>query len=280
MRIQTLSVQQLRAIALGVLVCVVSALPASAQPSALSEARRLYNLGRYEEALAAAAEAQQESRDRHGGLLIAGRAGLERYRQTADVTDLRAARDALRAVDIARLDDRDRVELVIGLGQALYHDDAFRPAARMFESAMAGSAILGPAARDQLLDWWATAMDRHAQTRVPADRAEVYEEIARRMDEELVRDPTMGAAAYWTAVAARSRGDLELALDLARAGWVRAQLTRDRGAWLRPDLDRLVLQGIIPERVKRLDSPSADPEQATTTMVAEWESFKKRWTNR
>lgn len=261
-------------------MCAASALPASAQPSALSEARRLYNLGRYEEALVAAVEAQQEGGDRHGGLLIAGRAGLERYRQTADVTDLRAARDALRAVDIARLDDRDRVELVIGLGQALYHDDAFRPAARMFESAMTGATLLGPAARDQLLDWWATAMDRHAQALPPGERTAVYEAISRRMDEELVADPTTGAASYWAAVAARSRGDLALALDLARVGWVRAQLTRDRGAWLRPDLDRLVLQGIIPERVKRLEGPAPDPEQATTTMVAEWESFKKRWTNR
>lgn len=263
----------------GVLQLVLAG-PVLAQSDALVEARQLYNQGRYEEALAAAADIGHDSPDWHAALLLVGRAGLERYRQTADANDLRNAREALRAIDISRIDERDRVELIVGLGQALYHGDAFRPAARLFESAMAGSHVLGPVARDQLLDWWATSLDRFAQTRPADERGEVYDLIVRRMDEELLADPTTGAASYWVAVAARSKGDLDLALDLAKAGWVRAQLTRDRGAWLRPDLDRLVLQGIIPERVKRLEATAPDPEQATTTMVAEWEAFKRRWTNR
>ena len=45
---------------------------------------------------------------------------------------------------------------------------------------------------------------------------------------------------------------------LALAGWVRSTLTPDKGRRCARDLDRLVLQAIIPERVKRLhDEPDA-----------------------
>jgi hypothetical protein len=50
----------------------------------------------------------------------------------------------------------------------------------------------------------------------------------------------------------------------------------DRGASIRPELDRLVLQGIIPERARRLPAEGS-PDQAITKMAAEWEAFKTRW---
>jgi hypothetical protein len=64
--------------------------------------------------------------------------------------------------------------------------------------------LLAPRDRALLLDWWATALDRDAQTRpfdpalagVPADRE--------RMDRELRDDPPNGVANYWQVVAPRA----------------------------------------------------------------------------
>ncbi len=50
----------------------------------LGKARTLYNEGRYEAAIEAAAKAQQEPLQRDAATLILGRAGLERFRYTAD----------------------------------------------------------------------------------------------------------------------------------------------------------------------------------------------------
>jgi tetratricopeptide (TPR) repeat protein len=274
---------------LGLLVLgavLASVRPAAAQappqpaPDPLAEARDLYNRGRYEAAIDAARRAVEIGTFRHAALVVLGRAGLERFRQTADPADLSAAREALRQVDASRLDTRDRLELVIGLGEALYLDDLYLPAADILESALDEAPMLGPSARDQLLDWWASALDRHAQARPPAERAPFYARITAFMTEELERDAGTGAAAYWLAVAARATGDLDRAWDLARSGWVRAQLTRDRGAALRPDLDRLVTQAIIPERARRVASPPADLESIVASMLAEWEAFKEKWIHR
>ena len=91
-------------------------------PDPLGEARQLYNLGRYEAAMAAADGLRDEWQTRHAAHLIYGRAAIERFRQTADAADLAKGRDALRAVDASRLDARDRLDLIVGLGQALYFD--------------------------------------------------------------------------------------------------------------------------------------------------------------
>jgi hypothetical protein len=70
-------------------------------------------------------------------------------------------------------------------------------------------------------------------------------------------------------------GDLELAWDLALAGWVRSVLAPDKGVALRADLDRLVTQALIPERVKRLAN---EPDAAAAgRFTAEWDEAKTRW---
>jgi hypothetical protein len=259
---------------------VAMATEARAQAGAVQEARRLYNAGHYEEAIDAARQAIDDPAVRHEALLVSGRAGLERYRQTADEVDLVQAREALRGIDASRLSDRDRVDLVVGLAEALYLHDEFAAAAEVFESAIVRSGDLEPGSRDQLLDWWATSLDRDARQRPEPQRAGIYDRILTRMEAELRRNPGTGAASYWLAAGARAKGDLEAAWEAARAGWVRAQLTRDRGAALRPDLDRLVLQGIIPERARRLSAPDAELEQAIAVMAAEWDAFKEKWTYR
>ena len=46
------------------------------------------------------------------------------------------------------------------------------------------------------------------------------------------------------------------------AGWVRAPMGDDRGQALRADLDQLVLQAIIPERVRAMALGDRDREKA------------------
>src|SRR5688572_13071490 len=119
----------------------------------LAEARRLYNLQQYEEAERLARTAAESTATIDRARVVLGRIHLERYRRTADPADLTAARTALRATDTRALDDRERIELTIGLGEALYFEDRFGAAAEMFESVMDAAAMLGPLARERLVDW-------------------------------------------------------------------------------------------------------------------------------
>jgi tetratricopeptide (TPR) repeat protein len=248
-----------------------------AEPPPLVEARRLYNQGRYEAAITTSEQVAASGTHRPQALLVLGRARMERYRQTAEVDEFLAARAALRDVDASLLDDRDRVELIVGLGQGLFLDGQYRAAAEVFNSALDGASLLGPSARDQLLDWWATALDRDAQTREVTARASLYDRIVLQMEQELRRDAGAASASYWLPAALRLRGDVDRAWDTAQAGWVRAQLARDRGAALRPDLDQLVRDGIIPDRARRAANGGQDVEQLTSAMSIEWEQFKEKW---
>jgi len=140
-------------------------------------------------------------------------------------------------------------------------------------------AALGPGPRDQLLDWWATAVDRHVRALPPAQRAEAFDRLIARMEGELRKDPTSAAAAYWVAAASFARGQVDRAWDAAVAGWVRGILTADRGVSLRPDLDRLVRDAIIPERARRIAATSSGETQAAeASMLAEWTLIKDQWT--
>ena len=111
---------------------------------------------------------------------------------------------------------------------------------------------LGPEAHERLLDWWASTVDRLALTGPRDTREAVYARIVTRMEKELAADPGSAPAAYWLAAAARGAGNLERAWNAAQAGWVAAPLGKDHGAALRADLDRLMVQGIIPDRAGRL----------------------------
>jgi hypothetical protein len=248
----------------------------AAATEALARARTHYNAGRYDEAIDAARAAQPHHAD--AATLIIGRAGLERYRTTADPADLARAREALRGVDPSALDLRDRVDLVIGLGEALFFDEHYRAAADLFESTLDQGGVVGPIARDQVLDWWATAIDRHVRGLPPDERADAFDRLISRMEEELRRDATSSAAAYWLAAASFARGHVDRAWNAAIAGYVRGLLAFDRGASLRPDLDRLVREAIIPERIRRLSNAGTpEAEQAQAGLLNEWESIKERW---
>ena len=262
-----------------VLAAVVTALlaagPALGAADPLAEARRLYNAGQFDAAEQAAREALKVPASAEGARLVLGRVHLERFRSNANPAELAAAREALRAVDARALDQRDRLELTVGLGQALFLDDYFGPAAELFQWALDRSVVLGPVAHERLLDWWATAVDRLAQGQPREDRDATYTRLLRRMEQELSLEPGLAPAAYWVVVAARGLGDIERAWHAASGAWVGAVLARDRGAALRADLDRLVVQAIIPERAARLQV--RDQRQAAAGMLAEWEAFKSSW---
>jgi hypothetical protein len=251
------------------------AMPAAAADP-LAEARRQYNLGNYVEAERYARDAASIPASSNAAGVVLGRVQLERYRQTADPADLASARDALRIVDPRALDARERVELVIGLAEALYLEDKFGAAADLFESVLERSGFLGVSAQERVLDWWATAVDRQAQGLSLDQRRALYFRVLSRMRTEIAEYPGSTAAGYWLAAAPRASGQVDEAWHAATAGWVRAALAEDRGATLRADLDRLVLRAIIPERAARL-SPRGDAKQVEAVMVSEWEAFKTAW---
>ena len=264
----------MRALVLTVLLLAAADSALAADP--LAEARRLYNLGQYATAEKLAREAASVPATADAAGVVLGRIQLERFRQSNDADDLAAARMSLRNVDPRALDGRERVELVVGLAEALYLEDRYAAAAELFESVFERSAVLGMSAHERVLDWWATSLDRHAQTLAASERPAVYTRIMERMRDEIVAMPGSTAAAYWLAAAARAGGNPEQAWHYAVSGWVRAPLAEDRGATLRADLDRLVMQAIIPERAVKL-ALRGDPKIAQANMLSEWEAFKAAW---
>jgi hypothetical protein len=257
------------------LVLLIVAPALAAEHPSLAKARVLYNAGDFEGAISAAAVSRRVADSANASALVIARSHLERYRQRADPADLAAARETLATIRAAALAPRDQVDLLVGLGQSLYLGELFGAAAELFETALSRAAVLPEEDRLLLLDWWATALDREAQTR-PADRrARVFDRIGARMEEELRQDPASAVANYWLAVSARGAGDVERAWDAAVAGWVRSTLKPDSSATLRADLDRLVTQALIPERVR--SRPTREQPESLNALRAEWELVKEQW---
>jgi len=259
----------MRCVAMALALLAGAARPSLADDP-LSRARLLYNQKQFEEAVAAADEARLTAARADAADLVAARAYLERYRASLESNDLTNARDRLRRIDPQHFSPRERMEYVVGLGETLYFDGAFGAAATVFDSVLQSRDATSTDARERVLDWWATALDREAKPRPEMDRQTPYVRIRARMEEELAVRPTSGTAAYWLAAAARTQGDYQAAWDFAQAGWVRSALAGERGAALREDLDRLVLRGIVPDRAR---ATAQSPE----ALRAQWETFKERW---
>jgi hypothetical protein len=257
---------------LAILIAVgLAAAPAAAadKPDALARARTLYNERQFAAAVSAAEEARLVPGRADSADLIAARAYLERFRDSAASDDLTNARERLRRLDPRRLPSRERVELIVGLGETLFFEGSYGAAADIFDSVLEQTE-LGADARERALDWWATAIDRNARPRADLERQPLYARIRERMQQELAVHPSSGAAAYWLSAAARGQGDLQAAWDAAQAGWVRSSLAADEGDALRADIDRLVLHALVPERAK---ATAQQPE----LVLQEWERFKERW---
>ena len=270
----------MRPIALGLaLLASLSAPHTFAAPperDALKRARHAYNNGRYDAAIGAARRAVEVPGQVDAARLVLARGLLERFRAAADPGDLVEARDTLRAIDVARLPQDARYELMVGIGQWLFLTGRFGAAAEMFDAALGGPASTSLASRERLLDWWASALDRQVQE-ADGDARELYGQVLERMEWEARRDPSCATAAYWIAAAARGLGQLDRAWQAAMAAWVRTALTPDRAAALRSDLDRLVLTAIIPDRARESGPARNGQRQAADTMVTDWERFKADW---
>ena len=265
-----------RAVALSILLLASSVPVVAAEHPSLAKARTLYNAGDHDGAITAAAMARQDPASADAAALVFARSHLERYRlHTSDVSDLAAAREALTGIRVAALNARDQIDLLIGLGQALFLAGSFGAAAELFDSALSRGATLPDRDRLLLLDWWASAVDREAQSLPPDRRAAVLHRVIERTEEELRQNPGNAAANYWLAVSARGAGDPERAWHAAAAAWVRAPLRPDTAAALRQDVDRFVTIVLIPERARRR-SPR-EHEQALNALRAEWDTLKADW---
>jgi hypothetical protein len=262
---------------LAVIVLGMFAVPAAAQVYTpdLARARAAYNDRRFDEAIVAATTARKIPEVEDAAVVVLARALLERYRDRADPSDLSAAREALGTVRGDTLSERDRLELLLAFGEALFLEDDFGAAAEMLETGLTRAAGVDEALLESMLEWWGSAVERQASGLAPDFRKARFSHLAARMQEELSRVPSSAAASYWNVVGLRGAGESLRAWDAAVAAWVRARLVGERSASLRADLDQLVLTGVIPDRVAHIvqDQRAASESQ----LKAEWALVKERW---
>jgi hypothetical protein len=267
--------ERFRAVIAALVLVLCATAAEAAEPPALVKARALYNAAEYDGAIQAAAEARRQPEWDDEALLVIARSHLELYRQRFDPANLTMAREALTAVRAAELTPRDYVDLLVGMGQQLYFTDEFGGSAELFDTALAQGFLLNGRERLMLLDWFANALERSTQMRSSDRRFTVFQRLSDRMDEELRRDPANPVANYWLAVGARGIGDIDRAWDVAMAGWVRSRLASGAMEMVRPDLDRFVVQVLIPERAR--SRSAREPQEAVKAMRDEWELFKEQW---
>lgn len=254
---------------------LAAASPASASRAELARAREAYNAGRLDEAVAAAETAAADPATAEAARVVLARALLDRYRQAPGDDGLDRARALLGAVAAHALDADDRTDYLLGVGVALYLDGAFAAAAELFDQAAAAAPAARPQAREAALDWYGAAAERLAAGQPPAVRVRSVAPVVVRMREALARTPGSPAATYWLAAALRAQGLADEAWGAAAAGWARARLSGAAAGDLRADLDRLMREGILPDRVR--DLPERDRPSADAALRAEWEQFTARW---
>lgn len=246
----------------------------------VAQARLLYNDARYDEAIQLAAEARQIPSLANAANIVFARAHLERFRKSRVVDDLAAAREALRQVDATTLPPRDHVELLIGLGEALYldgcDDGCYSAAAELFERALARADAVDQPSRELIFEWWAGSLDRVAQFGSPAERKPLYGRILKRSEQELEKNDRSAVATYWLAAAARGVDDLERAWGAAIAGWARARYLGPAGAGLRADLEQFVTKVLLPERARQL-VPDGDARAMLARLQEQWDDVKKKY---
>lgn len=254
---------------------VAAPLVEAADLPALVRARTAYNAANYDQAIVLAEEALALKADADVAALIVVRARLERYRLTSNDADLRTAHTTLRAIARQRLKPREQAELLVAQGLALYLDQSYGGAAEVFDSALARVGAIGPAERDRLLEWWALALDREAQALSDERRRATYDRIAERMDQELRENPSSVPANFWLAAASRGAGNVDRAWDAAMAAWVRVPIDLPGAETLRRDLDRLIVDAVVPERSRQ--QPRGEWDSVAAGLKSRWSAFKREW---
>jgi len=260
---------------LGLMAAVPAVGSAQSGRADLAKARTFYNQRQFDDAIAAATAARRFGDSADAASIVLARAHLERYRERADPADLSAAREVLGTIRADGLERRDQVELLLALGQSMFLEDDFGAAAAIFESALDQASAADPVLAEAVLEWWGSAVERLAGTLPREPRTAAFRRLSDRMRLELARSPTSAGAIYWHVVALRGAGDTDRAWDAAVAAWARARLIGDRAPNLRADLDRLVLSGIVPDRVRQLAQDQR--AGAESQFKAEWELVKERW---
>jgi len=262
---------------IAMLVLVLAGTMAQRGTDPLTRARQAYNRHEYDQAVALAAEARRTPALADSASLVLSRALLARFRVAGDMADVAAARQAMLSVDGAKLLATERPELHLCMAELLFVDEQFGAAAELFETALDRPGMVPDTQRDRVLEWWAASLDRYAQLAPDGERQVRYRRLLTRLDSESRQSQLSAVVAYWRAAAARGADDLERAWSLAVAGWVQAPaIADDHGEKLRADLDRLMVDAIIPERARRA-SANADREAMTSALKDEWTALKKKW---
>ncbi len=267
---------------LGIALAVLALQPQVPARDALARAKEAYNDHRFDDAISAATEAGKAPDVAAPAAVVLASAHLERYHaadaEHREPADLDEARAALKDIDASKLTPHDTVEFLVALGESLYLDQPprYAAAAEMFESALAHSDSATVESRETLIEWWANALDREAQLAPEADRKAIYVRIRDRAQAELKRDDTSAIGLYWVAAASRGAQDLDRAWGAAVAGWVRAGSLGARGVKLRADLDRLIVNVILPERARQL-TPSGNAQGTLTLLKEQWDELKRKW---
>jgi hypothetical protein len=259
-------------------MALVSGLPVAASAQTvradLARARTAYNERDFSEAIAAATLARRSADTADAAAIVLARAHLDRYREGADPADLSAARIVLGSIRAGTLDERDEVELLLAMGEALFLEDEFGAAAELLETGLARARI-DPTLTESMLEWWGSATERRASAAAPDARRQHWVRLVERMATEVSQTPSSPAASYWMVVGLRGTGEVDRAWDAAVAAWVRARLAGNRSAALRADLNQLVMLGIIPDRVRHI---AQDQRAAAESQLrADWELVKERW---
>lgn len=270
-----MALASLRTSALSAALVILLASSAAAQRADLANARTLFNQRQFDDAITAAKAAQKVPASVDSATVVLALAHLERYRERANPDDLSAARVELGTVRVSNLDSRDHVDFLMALGEALFFEDDYGAAATLFESGIDRAIAQGSETGEAMLEWWGSAVERYADALERDGRINAFRRLRDRMTRELARNPGSAAAAYFLVVATRGSGEPVEAWDAAIAGWVRARMAGARSASLRADLDKLVLEGIIPDRVSLL--PVDRREQAESDLRGEWAVVKERW---
>ena len=248
----------------------------------VTRARQAYNQQQFDEAVTLASAARQTPAWTHSASLVLARALLERFRRAGDVADVATARQALLSIDPARLVPHEISELHLGTAELLFVDGQYGAAAELFEVALDRAGFVAADQRDHVLEWWAASLDRHAQLVPETERPARYRRLLARVEQEAARGPASAVVTYWLAAAARGVDDPDRAWSLVVAGWIQAPLIASgapgaaRVTALRADLDRLMVDAIIPERARRAAPPS-DPIALKVALAAEWAAIKERW---
>lgn len=253
---------------------------APAPEDLLIRAHKAYNAGQYDTAIAAAREARKQPARSNAAAVVLARALLDRYRAGSVLSDLDDARAVLAEVRPAELAARDRVAFLMGLGLVWYHDGCeagcFNTAAEFFAEALDRMTSPEMGDREQVFEWWANSLDRHALYTPDADRPAAYRRILERAERERAERAQSTSAAYWLAAASRGAGDPDRAWSAAVAGWVNARYQGERGIKLRADLDYLVEQVILPDRANA-QAADGDARLALANMLKQWEELKAKY---